>query len=249
MHITLDATQIQKLRRVGFEVQGNQRRLPTALRVAIPSGVKLANVEQSGSLGAYSYVVSGFLCGVHIGNYCSFGEQVQLGRQSHPLDWLSTSPFTYMANQRVVSLPDEPDERFVRGPWRHPKAPTKLKTTQVDHDVWIGHGAMVVPGVHIATGAIVALGSVVTKDVPPYAIVGGNPARVIRTRVPEGLIPDLLESRWWEYAPAQLRRVPMHDAEGARDAVLELRAKGVEPTPAPMTTLGELVESLDQAPQ
>jgi acetyltransferase-like isoleucine patch superfamily enzyme len=74
-----------------------------------------------------------------------------------------------------------------------------VKDTVVGHDVWIGHDAAIMPGVHIGAGAIVAAASVVARDVPPYAVVGGNPAATIRMRYPSETISELLEIAWWDW--------------------------------------------------
>ena len=72
--------------------------------------------------------------------------------------------------------------------------------------MWIGHGAVVLPGRSIGTGAVVAAGAIVTKDVPAYTIVGGNPARPIRRRFPEGVADRLADLAWWDWDHARLRR-------------------------------------------
>jgi len=74
-----------------------------------------------------------------------------------------------------------------------------VKDTVVEHDVWIGHDAVIMPGVRIGAGAIVAASSVVTRDVPPYAVVGGNPASIIRMRYPVEIISEILELAWWDW--------------------------------------------------
>lgn len=74
-----------------------------------------------------------------------------------------------------------------------------MKDTVVDHDVWIGQTAAIMPGVHIGAGAIVAAASVVARDVPPYAVVGGNPASIIRMRYSSEVISELLRLAWWDW--------------------------------------------------
>ena len=218
----LGRTQVDQLCASGFEVLRAPVNLPAGLRFTAPCGIKFAQVEQDFEIGAFSYVVSGYLCGVTIGRYCSFGEAVQIGRQSHPLSWVSTSPFTYLPSARVIGNLG-PAKPFAQNePWRHPEAPTKLVHTRIDNDVWIGHGAILVPGITVGTGAIVAMGSVVTKSVPPYSIVGGNPARVIRPRIPERFIEPLLATRWWEFPPAALKGLPLHDLAEAIPRLQEL---------------------------
>src|ERR1035438_8143346 len=78
--------------------------------------------------------------------------------------------------------------------------------TIVGNDVWIGYGATIMPGIHIGDGAIIATASVVTKDVPPYAIVGGNPASTIRHRFDETTIARLLALRWWDWDPERVSK-------------------------------------------
>ncbi len=78
--------------------------------------------------------------------------------------------------------------------------------TIVGNDVWLGYDSLIMPGVHIGDGAIIASRAVITKDVPPYALVGGHPARVIRTRFDERTIAALLEIRWWDWDAAKITR-------------------------------------------
>lgn len=79
------------------------------------------------------------------------------------------------------------------------------KTSFIENDVWIGDNVIILPEVRVATGAILAAGAIVTKDVPPYAIVGGNPARIIRYRFDENTISELLQSKWWEWDDQKIR--------------------------------------------
>jgi len=80
-----------------------------------------------------------------------------------------------------------------------------LKTTSIGNDVWIGHGAFILPGVTVGDGAVIAAMSVVTKDVPPYSIVAGSPAKVIRYRFEQEQITELIKLKWWQFAPWQLK--------------------------------------------
>ena len=86
-----------------------------------------------------------------------------------------------------------------------------FRKTEIGNDVWIGEHATIKAGVKIGDGAIVASGAVVTKDVPPYAIVGGVPARLIRMRFGEDTVKRLLASRWWRYSHTQLSAVDITD--------------------------------------
>ncbi len=192
----------------GIEVldrPGGTISLPEKTIIEAPSGLKWTKYEHSLSLGAFSYQVSGYCAGANIGRYCSFGEDVQIGRQSHPTTWASTSPAFYLGD-RIFDLKDG----FTGSSDYHTyssspsEAPTKLKLTEIGHDVYIGHGAFISAGVTIGTGAIVAAKSVVAKDVPDYAIVAGNPAVIKGFRLPTSIISPLLKSNWWQFAPWQL---------------------------------------------
>jgi virginiamycin A acetyltransferase len=99
---------------------------------------------------------------------------------------------TYHVGRNVLGRPIE-DETVSRGP------------TNIGHDVWIGSGAHILSGVSIGTGSIVGAGSVVSRDVPPYAIVVGTPAEVVRMRFDDDIVERLLESRWWEWGHDEIR--------------------------------------------
>ncbi|MCR5688349.1 MAG: CatB-related O-acetyltransferase [Lachnospiraceae bacterium] len=96
----------------------------------------------------------------------------------------------------------------------------------IGNDVWIGHGVTVVNGVSIGDGAIIAAGSVITRDVEPYSIVGGNPAKLIRYRFDEKTIERLLKLRWWEYGPDILHGIDLSDVDGGVDKLAERVASG-----------------------
>ena len=122
-----------------------------------------------------------------IGSYCSIGSGavfMMAGNQGHQRNWVSTFPFFYQDNPNFAEAKDG----FERA-----------GDTVVGNDVWIGYGATIMPGVKIGDGAIIATKSVVVKDVPPYAMVGGNPAKEIRKRFSEEKIKALLEMSWWDW--------------------------------------------------
>jgi len=128
-----------------------------------------------------------------IGKYCSIAAEVRfiMNGGNHPTTWLTTYPFPIFGHGWEAAAPPEWPNRG---------------DTVVGNDVWIGYGATIMPGVHIGDGAIVATAAVVTKDVPAYAIVGGNPATVIRHRFDEATIARLLAVRWWDWDPATVTR-------------------------------------------
>jgi acetyltransferase-like isoleucine patch superfamily enzyme len=124
-----------------------------------------------------------------IGRFCSVaaGVTILLGGEHHP-EWVTTYPFSLMFREASV-LPGYPH--------------TKGDVT-VGNDVWIGRDALILSGVTIGDGAVIGAGSVVTKDVPPYSICAGNPARLVRFRFPPGTIEALLRIAWWNWPPETL---------------------------------------------
>jgi hypothetical protein len=153
---------------------------------------KLLEVE----LGDYSYVVNDSdIAYATIGKFTSIAAMTRINPGNHPMDRASQSHFTYRASAYFDGETDE-TEFFA---WRRQHHVT------IGHDVWIGHGAIVLPGRDIGTGAVVGAGSVVTKDIPAYAIAVGNPARVIRRRIPDDVAAEMLALAWWDWPHDQLR--------------------------------------------
>jgi acetyltransferase-like isoleucine patch superfamily enzyme len=156
------------------------------------AGVQL----ESCSLGAYSYLQAGAVAlDATIGPFCSIGARVTIGLAAHPMTMVSTSPVFYDPSQPLPRfLIDAAVER----------APAQRTT--IGADVWFGQGAMCKAGVDVGTGAVIGAGAIVTRDVEPYAIVAGNPARVIRHRFDPATVGALLASRWWSLDTGTLRR-------------------------------------------
>lgn len=177
-----------------------------------PASLKWTEYEHSIELGAFSYHVSGYCFGARIGRYCSFGENVQIGRQNHPLDWVSTSPAFYLGD-RLFALEEgfQGHVEFHDYEFEFTGPPTRIKITNIGHDVWIGHGAYIAAGVTIGTGAVIAARAVVTKDVPDYAVVAGNPAAIKKLRLPASIVSPMLASRWWRFAPWQMQHLDPSD--------------------------------------
>lgn len=152
-------------------------------------------------MDSYSYVVNDSdIAYATIGKFCSIAAMTRINPGNHPMHRASHAHFTYRASCYFDGETDE--EGFFD--WRREHRVT------IGHDVWIGHGAIVLPGRSIGTGAVVAAGAVVTKDVPDYAIVGGNPARLIRYRFPPEVAARLKALGWWNWDHQQLREALPH---------------------------------------
>lgn len=147
-------------------------------------------------LDDYSYVMSDSdVAYTTFGKFCSIAAMTRINPGNHPMQRASQSHFTYRASTYFAGEADEAD--FFA--WRRAHA------VVIGHDVWIGHGAIVLPGRTIGTGAVVAAGAVVTKDVAPYTIVAGNPARLVRPRFPEQVAARMQRVKWWDWSHERLR--------------------------------------------
>lgn len=148
------------------------------------------------SLDDYSYVVNDSnIVYTTIGKFCSIAAMTRINPGNHPMQRASQAHFTYRAS---AYFPGEKDEDAFFD-WR------RASCVDIGQDVWIGHGAVVLPGRRIGTGAVVAAGAIVTKDVAPYAIVAGNPARTVRPRFPDSIAERLQSLAWWDWSHDQLR--------------------------------------------
>ena len=176
-------------------------------------------------IGAFTYFQSGSLQGCEsIGRYCSIAGNLRVGDIEHPTGWLSTNPFQYNVARFNWSDAAGDYEALVskKDSFRKPQV-------VIGNDVWIGANATILRGVTIGDGAIIASGSVVTKDVAPYSVVGGVPARHIRFRFDEETIAELLDLRWWRFSPNDLSGVPFDDVNAATSEIRRRIDQGMEP--------------------
>lgn len=153
----------------------------------------------------------GYFCEIvnaRIGSFCSIANNVVIGGSMHPMEWVSMSPVFYMGKDSVKMKYSEHD--------RDPQI-----VTTIGHDVWIGSRAIIKQGISIGTGAVVGMGSVVTKDVEPYAVVAGCPAKTIKMRFEKEIVDSLLASEWWYMSDDELK----HCAETFTDPKMFLESQ------------------------
>jgi virginiamycin A acetyltransferase len=172
--------------------------------------------DQIPAIGAFSYSHSTIPAHFSLGRYCSVAWGVKFPGPRHPMELLSTAGFIVNAGAEMWSsyLAD------TNGEFRNAQPNPQKPGTVIGHDVWIGQDVTIMSGLSIGNGAVIAAASVVTKNIEPFAIVGGNPAQFIRWRFPQEVRDDLAELRWWRYGFSVLNRV---DLSNVRNSIRDLR--------------------------
>jgi acetyltransferase-like isoleucine patch superfamily enzyme len=154
-------------------------------------------------IGKYTYInVNSIVYPlVKIGRFCSIARNCEIGVAEHPIYFVSTHPFQF--NKTIFKSKEYLDIQKVK--W------LGHRETIIGNDVWIGAKAIIKTGLCIGDGAVIASGAVVTKDIPPYAIVGGVPAKILKYRFTDPIIKELLDIKWWDINIEMLRHIHFDD--------------------------------------
>lgn len=158
---------------------------------------KIMNDFYSVKIGKYSYgcyKIDGSIAkDTEIGAFCSIAPGVRIGGMNHPTNFVSTHPFLYLKNRYFVD--SDSNGIFENG----------NKKVVIQDDVWIGQNAVILPGIKISKGAIIGAGAVVTRDIPPYSIAVGVPAKVIKKRFGDDVIKELVKINWSEWDKSEIK--------------------------------------------
>jgi len=177
-------------------------------------------------IGAFSYMGGRETFMRHVssvGRYCSIASNVITGQVEHPTDFLSAHPmFQGEFDWPLVNGFREANQSMIeKSAVKAGELNARFGKIAIGNDVWIGEGAFIRRGVAIGDGAVIAARAVVTKNVPPFAIVGGSPARVLKYRFPEEIIAQLLSLCWWKYEINLLEGVDFTNIERAMETIRE----------------------------
>lgn len=231
--IFLTGPGVKTLSQTGSSYRPDQRveiqpgiRLEPYTTFSDPAGASLV------SMGAFSYSISKLPHDVHVGRFTSIGRRLKVMGTRHPVHWASMSPAFYDQKLMIDTYQEDQQAQVKARQFTYDRG-----TIEIGNDVWIGADVTLGQGISIGDGAVVAAHAVVTHDVPPYTIVGGVPAKVIRPRFDEPIATQLQESRWWRFAPEDLARFDVTRPSAFAAKVLRAERRGrISPFEPPVLT-------------
>lgn len=204
---------------------------PDTLSIDVPADLVLESYStfwsgsgrQLVSMGAFSYTGSTLNPLVSVGRYTSIASGLKVMGNRHPLERVSTSPAFYTRALMMKTFESDYQTQSKFTPFTY--KPEKIR---IGNDVWIGENVTLAHGVTIGDGAVVASNAVVTKDVEPFTVVGGVPARQIKYRFPIDVVVDLQRLQWWRYSPSSISDLEMSNPRQFCDQLTDRLASGLE---------------------
>ncbi len=194
------------------------------------------------SMGAFSYSQSSLPPEMIVGRYTSISNAVTVFHSEHPTSWISTSPFAY--NPAAAPLFGQALADAGAEPAIHPFDDMSSAPILIGNDVWIGQNVMLKRGIFIGDGAVVASGAVVTRDVEPFSIVGGVPAKLIRKRFDDALIRRIMALKWWRYHPKDIQDLRVPEPTAFLDGLERKIAAGLKPYEPEAVTIDAIQDHL-----
>ncbi|MBJ3815337.1 CatB-related O-acetyltransferase [Shimwellia pseudoproteus] len=202
--------------------------------------------ERLASLGAFSYTRTPLPALIQVGRYTSIADRLQVLGDRHPLEWASASPVFYARHSGVMATlaSDSGRENHFHA---FASPPRRI---QIGNDVWIGQNVTLAQGITIGDGAVIAANALVVKDVAPYTVVGGNPAKPIRARFDEQIVRELLALQWWQYSAQDIAQFAVSQVELFCEQLHQaVQDKAIASLVLPMLTAADIRHYRDQQPQ
>ena len=190
------------------------------------------------SVGAFSFANNFLPYDIKIGRYCSIAPRVEIMTAQHPIDRFTTSPITYLGRWPGFARSEFQQDWSTTPFDQMPPAPI------IGNDVWVGQDVLIKGGITIGDGACIAARAVVTRDVEPYAIVGGVPARLIKYRLSERHRQQMMDSRWWQYRFTDLPSCQPDDLDRFLGDLEDLVAGGLQPWSPGFVDIGEALSRI-----
>ena len=243
LRIHVSKANLKRIRRaLGVQFDIGKYKIEDGIRLEPPCAITpTADLRGRFSVGAFSTLSPSGLTGrfIHnafLGRYVSIAGGVQIAPHEHPVDRITTSAISYESPDRLFGWFRD----STGGPRPQAKYADVERPVTIGNDVWIGQDAFIKGGVTIGDGAVIAAHAVVTKDVPPYAIVGGVPAKTIRSRFDEETIKEMVELKWWNYDLAEMGELDWSDVKGSLAQIKAKIADGVRPYQPKVVTADDL---------